>query len=246
MKVVFLGATRGIGRAMARQMAERGDSLVLLGRDLEELRRSAADLEVRGPAKAVVTVVSCDLEQPETLGPALARAAELLAGFDTVVCTAGIFATQEKLETDPAASGRLLRVNLAHSVQFAEEARLRLLAAGGGTLCMFASVAGDRGRKPVVIYGASKAGLAAYLEGLDHRYHAQGLRVVCIKPGFVHTSMTAGLVAPPFAGQPEKVAADALRAIDRGRPVLYTPWPWRWVMAVIRRLPRVVMRRVGF
>jgi len=246
MKVAFLGATRGIGRALARQMAERGDSLVLLGRDLEELRRSAADLEARGVLETAVAVVNCDLEQPETLGPALARAEELLEGFDTVVSTAGIFATQEELEADPAAVGRLLRVNFAHSVQFAEEARLRLLAAGGGTLCMFASVAGDRGRKPVVIYGASKAGLAAYLEGLDHRYHASGLRVVCIKPGFVHTSMTAGLPAPPFAGQPKQVAADVLRAIDRGRPVLYTPWPWRWVMAIIRRLPRALMRRVGF
>lgn len=245
MKIAFLGASRGMGRALARAMAERGDSLALLGRDPGDLRRSAADLEQRG-ATGPVAAIECDLERPETLGPALDAAAEALGGFDTVVSTAGVFAPQEQLESDPAASGRLLRVNLAHSVQFAEEARLRLLAAGGGTLCMFASVAGDRGRKPVVIYGASKAGLAAYLEGLDHRYYAQGLRVVCVKPGFVHTSMTQGLPAPPFAGRPEKVALDVLRAIDRGRPVLYTPWPWRWVMAIIRRLPRAVMRRVGF
>ena len=107
-------------------------------------------------------------------------------------------------------------------------------------------MAGERGRKPVVLYGAAKAGLTRYLEGLDHRYHAQGLRVVCVKPGFVRTSMTEGLPAPPFAGEPEGVARVVLRAIDRGTPVVYAPPIWGLVMVVIRRLPRFVMRRVGF
>jgi short-subunit dehydrogenase len=72
------------------------------------------------------------------------------------------------------------------------------------------------------------------------------LRVVCVKPGFVRTSMTEGLPAPPFAGEPEGVARVVLRAIDRGRPVVYAPPIWSLVMAVIRALPRFVMRRVGF
>ena len=111
---------------------------------------------------------------------------------------------------------------------------------------MFSSVAGDRARKPVVIYGSGKAGLSAYLEGLDHRFHAQGLRVVCVKPGFVRTGMTAGLPAPPFAGTPEQVARQVLARIDRPRPVVYTPRMWALVMLVIRWLPRFVMRKINF
>jgi short-subunit dehydrogenase len=107
-------------------------------------------------------------------------------------------------------------------------------------------VAGERGRKPEVLYGAAKAGLSRYLEGLDHRFHARGLRVVCVKPGFVRTSMTEGLPEPPFAGEADEVAAIALAALDRGRPVVYAPGIWRWVMAVVRLLPRAVLRRVGF
>jgi len=111
---------------------------------------------------------------------------------------------------------------------------------------VFSSVAGERGRKPVILYGAAKAGLSRYLEGLDHKFHAQGLRVVCIKPGFVRTGMTEGLRPPPFAGDPDGVAALVERAIDRGTPVTYAPGMWRWIMLVIRMLPRLVMRRIGF
>ena len=69
--------------------------------------------------------------------------------------------------------------------------------------------------------------------------------MVCVKPGFIKTGMTAGLPVPPFAGEPEQVAQDVLSAIDRGTPVVYTPAAWRWVMLVIRNLPRFVMRRLN-
>ena len=244
MKVAFLGATKGMGRALARLMAQRGDQLCLLGRDRDDLERSARDLEVRG--RAQVSSASCDLERPESFAPALDAAEKALSGLDAVVVTAGLFATQDQLEADPALTHRLLLVDFTNTVAFCEEARRRLLARGGGTLCVFSSVAGERGRKPVVLYGAAKAGLTRYLEGLDHRFRAAGLRTVCVKPGFVRTSMTDGLPVPPFAGEPEDVARRVLAAIDAGRPVVYAPGAWAWVMFVIRRLPRFVMRRVRF
>ncbi|MBA3547377.1 MAG: SDR family NAD(P)-dependent oxidoreductase [Nannocystis sp.] len=248
MKVVFLGATRGMGRALARLLAERGDRLFLLGRDPEELARSAADLHARGPGGAleVIAHASCDLARPEGFSAALDAADLALGGFDTVVVTAGLFATQEQLEADLELTQRLLVVDFANTVVFCEHARGRLLARGGGTLCVFSSVAGDRARKPVVLYGAAKAGLSHYLEGLDHKFRAQGLRTVCVKPGFVKTGMTAGLKPPPFAGEPEAVARRVLSAIDRGKPEVYAPGIWAQVMRVIRWLPRFVMRRIKF
>lgn len=99
---------------------------------------------------------------------------------------------------------------------------------------------GERGRKPVILYSASKAGLSRYLEGLDHKFRSQGLKTVCVKPGFVKTGMTAGLAPPPFAGKHEGVARDILKAIDRGAPVVYSPGVWRYIMMVIRTLPRFV------
>lgn len=248
-KVAFLGASKGMGRALARRLAARGDRLFLLGRDLEDLGRSARDLEARAGTNGgamPVGVVACDLERPETFAPALDAAAAGLGGLDTVVVTGGMFATQDKLEADSELARRLLTVDFANTVVFCEEARRRLLAQGGGTLCVFSSVAGERGRKPVILYGAAKAGLTRYLEGLDHKFRAQGLRTVCVKPGFVRTGMTEGLRPPPFAGEPDGVAAQVLRAIDRGRPVVYAPGIWALIMLVIRWLPRLVMRKIGF
>jgi len=244
VNVVVLGATRGIGRALARRLAERGDRVFLLGRDIPDLERTARDMQIRANG-APIGVAHCDLSVPETFVPAMDAAVGALSTIDTVVVTAGDFATQPVLEQDLERTRHLLTVNFTNTVLFCELARTRLLARGG-TLCVFSSVAGDRGRKPVILYGAAKAGLAHYLEGLDYKYRAQGLRVVCVKPGFVKTSMTTGLKPPPFAGEADGVAADVVRAIDRGQAVVYTPRIWQLVMMVIRALPRFVMRRVEF
>ena len=245
MKTALLGATKGMGRAVARRLAERGDELFLLGRDDTELARSARDLEIhRGRGR--VAWARCDLLFPASFALALDEAEGVLGGLDAVVVSAGLFDSQEVLETDAERCERLLAADFTGTVLFCEEARRRLLARGGGTLCVFSSVAGDRARKPVVLYGAAKAGLSHYLEGLDHRFRARGLRTVCVKPGFVRTGMTAGLTPPPFAGEPDAVAERVVRAIDRGEPVVYAPPVWRWILLAIRVLPRAVMRRVGF
>jgi len=246
MKAVVFGGTSGMGRAISQRLAERGDSLFLIGHNETELIRSAADLKARHPAQADVKHALCNLEEPAGFGAALDAADAALAEFDTVIVTAAMYATQDALEADVELARRLCTVNYANTVVFCEHARKRLLARGGGQLTVFSSVAGDRGRKPVAIYGSSKAGLSLYLEALDHKFHGAGLSVLCVKPGFVKTQMTAGLRPPPFAGEPEEVARDVVRAMDGRQALLYTPRIWAWVMRVIRWLPRMVMRKIGF
>lgn len=245
MKVVLLGATKGMGRALARLMAARGDEIFLLGRDPAELQRCATDLGLRG-ATGEVRYATCDLLEPLGFGEALDAARHHLGELDAVVVTAGLYATQEVLERDTITRQQLLSVDFAHTIEFCEQARHRLLLGGGGVLCVFSSVAGDRARKSRIYYGAAKAGLSYYLEGLDLKYHDQGLHTVMVKPGFVRTTMTAGLPEPPFAADADDAARTVLKAIDKKWPVVYVSRIWRFVMLVIRILPRWIMRRADF
>lgn len=238
----MLGATKGMGRSLARQLAARGATIFLLGRNEDDLRASGADLSAHGANYAGSAY--CDLERPDTFAPALDLAEAALGELDAVILSAGIFAPQGRLEEDSELAEKLLKVNCTNTIVFCERARRRLLSKAGGVLCVFSSVAGERGRKPVILYGASKSGLTTYLEGLDHKYRRQGLITICVKPGFVRTSMTEGLPAPPFASEPDAVAARVLKAIDAGSPVVYAPGVWWAIMAVIRCLPRFVMRRL--
>src|SRR5712692_239665 len=241
----MVGATSGMGRALARLLAGRGDALALLGRDPNELLTSSRDLVARGARGPVVTG-HLDLAEPAGFEAALDAADRGLGRFDALIVTGGDFAPQETLERDTARLTRLLEVNFTGTVVLCQQTAERLAGRGGGTICAFSSVAGDRARRSNYLYGASKAGLSAYLEGLGLAYADRGVRVVCVRPGFVQTAMTAGLPVPPFAGEPEAVARVVLRAIDRGTPVVYAPPVWRWVMLAIRLLPRAVMRRVRF
>jgi len=245
VKAIVVGATRGMGRAVARLLAERGDALFLIGRDPTELAASAHDLEARGAPHPVGTA-PLDLGTPTGFAGALDAADHALGRFETLVLAGGLFARQDELSRDPARLEQLLHVNFTGTVVLCQIAAERLAARGGGTICAFSSVAGDRARRSNYLYGASKAGLSAFLDGLGQAYAERGVRVVCVKPGFVKTGMTAGLPVPPFAGEPEGVARTILAAIDAGRPVVYAPGAWRWIMLILRGLPRAVIRRLSF
>jgi short-subunit dehydrogenase len=245
VKAAVVGGTRGMGRALARLLAERGDAVILLGRDAAELELSARDLTARG-AGSPVAIGHLDLAEPAGFEAGLDAADNAMGGFDTLVVTAGDFAAQEELQREPVRLRRLLDANFTATAVLCQQAAERLAARGGGTICAFSSVAGDRARRSNYLYGASKAGLSAFLEGLGLAYGDRRVRVVCVRPGFVKTGMTAGLPVPPFAGEPDAVARVVLRAIDRGTPVVYAPPIWRFIMLAIRLLPRAVMRRVRF
>ena len=118
---------------------------------------------------------------------------------------------------------------------------------GSGVLAVITSVAGDRGRKSNYVYGAAKAGLSTFLEGLAARVHQRHVRVLNIKPGPVDTPMTANLKKSALFATPQRVAVDIHRALRDGKSgVLYTPWFWRWIMFLIRRVPAPIMRKLSF
>ena len=246
MKVALLGATKGMGRALARADGRARRRAVPARPRPRRPRRAAPPICRCAAPPATVGVAHCDLLEPDTFAPALDAAGAALGGLDTVVVTAGLFATQDAARADAALRDRLLTADFTNTVQFCEHARKRLLAARRRHAVRL-QLGGGRARPQAGDPLRRRQGRAL---ALPRRPRPQVPRAGpaddLVKPGFVKTGMTAGLPPPPFAGEPEAVARASLRAIDRGTPVVYAPGIWRWVMLVIRMLPRFVMRRIGF
>jgi short-subunit dehydrogenase len=246
--VLLTGAGSAIARAVARRMASRGWNLIVAGRDEADAESLASDLRVRFGCEA--HAAHFDAIQANQHEPFFQRCAELAGGrLEGMVVGHGFMADQAAVERDPSLLAQTISVNYTSPALLASLAADHLSAQGRGFICVISSVAGDRGRASNFAYGSSKAAIDTYVEGLRHRLARQGrVRVITVKPGFVDTAMTWGLLKPgsPLVASPERVARSIVRAIEGGRPVVYTPWVWRWVMLAIRALPRPIFNRLNF
>jgi NAD(P)-dependent dehydrogenase (short-subunit alcohol dehydrogenase family) len=165
---------------------------------------------------------------------------------DTAVCVVGELGDQTRGQTDPAHATLLLRTNFEGPALFLGAVAERSLARGSGTIVGVSSVAGDRGRASNYLYGAAKAGFAAFLSGLRNRVAPRGLRMVTVKPGFVRTRMTANMKLPPMlTAQPDEVGRAIFNAAETGgRDVIYVRRIWRPVMMVIGSIPERIFKHL--
>ncbi len=244
-RLCLVGSTSCIARALARQLAARGALLHLGARDLDQVERDAADLEVRGGNP--VTFSRFEAMDLDSHASFLADAQARLGGLDGVVVAFGILGDQERCRRDFAYARQVMDMNytapasvLSHAAALLED------QGGGGVLVALGSVAGDRGRPSNYTYGSAKAGLHAYLQGLRCRLAAQGIRVLTVKPGPVDTPMTFGLGFPGgfLTGNPDSVARSILKAMERGCEEVYAPCFWAAIMAAIRAIPESVFKKM--
>lgn len=243
-KVLVIGATSAIAEATARLFAADGDALFLVGRSAAHLEHVADDLRTRGAARVDTFVMDAnDLSAHETM---LTRAEDALGELDTVLIAYGTLPDQAACERDVDLALAAWQTNAASPMALLTRLANRLEARGHGTLAVISSVAGERGRKTNYVYGSAKAALTTFLEGLRHRLHGRGVHVLTIKPGLVDTPMTESFEKGVLWSTPERVARDIHRAIGRQREELYTPGFWRFVMLVIRNMPRWLFKRTNF
>lgn len=241
--VVIVGATSGIGRALARACAADGRPLVVAGRDQSALERIAADCRIRFgvPARAE----RFDALDFDDHAPFAERAMKGFGqGVDGVILCHGEMPDESSARRDPEIFRRAVDVNYTSAVSLLERAAEGLGERGRGFLCAVTSVAGDRGRPRNHLYGSTKAALSTYLSGLRVRMARCGVSVVDVRPGIVDTGLTWGLPDLPLRARPERIARDVLRGIARDRAVVYTPWFWRGVMWLIRWLPDRLFKRL--
>jgi len=240
--VLVLGGTSAIAAAYCRRLAPSAARFALVGRNATHLEAVAADLRARGAAR-VITIVS-DLAEASGSRERLAGFVAELGMPDEVLVAYGVLGRQEAAEADPDELKRIIDVNFTSAAMWLQAAAGYLQQDRPRHLIAVGSVAGDRGRQSNYAYGSAKAGLDAFTEGLAHRLRGTNLHVLTVKPGFVDTPMTAHIdQSGPLWAKPERIAADIEAAVRRRRRVLYTPWFWRPIMAVVRATPRPIFYR---
>ena len=241
--VLILGATSAIARAVASEFARRGFELLLAGRDIEELETLARDLRIRhGVGVAVRPFDALDFATHRPFFEACRDAsAGTLAG---VVLCFGYLGDQISAQADFREARRILDTNLVAAVSIFNAAADDFEARREGFLCALSSVAGDRGRQSNYIYGAAKAGLTVYLQGLRNRLFRAGVRVITIKPGFVDTAMTFGRPGMFLVASPDAAGRRIVKAIMGRSDVAYVPGFWRFLMLAVRSIPERVFKRM--
>jgi decaprenylphospho-beta-D-erythro-pentofuranosid-2-ulose 2-reductase len=241
--VLLLGGTSDIGLAIVERMARRRPTRVVLAARPGE-RRSAAAARLNGLG-AHVEQVDFDALATDTHAAVIDRA---FAGgeIDVAVVAFGVLGDAEELARDPAAAVEVARVNYVGAVSSGLAVADALRRQGHGWIVALSSVAGERVRRSNFVYGSSKAAFDGFYSGLGDWLAGTGVRVMVVRPGFVRSKMTAGRPDLPLTTNPEAVAAAVEAGLVRGRHTVWVPPTIRWVMAVVRHLPRPLFRRLPF
>ncbi len=241
-KALIVGASSGIGAALARRLAAEGYDLALAARrkpELEALRQALADAFGHQ-----ALAYPHDVLDVEAIPGLLQRVARDLDGLDLFVYAAGIMFPHDPGAYVAEQDLLTLRVNLLGAVAWCDAVGERFERAGRGQLVGVSSVAGDRGRRGLPAYAASKAGLDTYLEGLRNRLARHGVTVTTIKAGQVDTDMLKNAAAVRAPISAERAAELIWRAVRAGRQVAYVPARWGVIGWVIRHIPSFIFRRL--
>jgi len=242
---LIIGASVGLGAALARKLAREGYSLALIARSEDKLNNLSSEIQANGgSAHAYVHDVTEYKKIPDLLRMIVAD----LGGLDVVVFVAGATLPPGGIDKYNFENDRtMLETNLIGAVAWLNPIAEMFQSAGAGQIVGIASIAGDRGRVGNPVYNASKAGLATYLEGLRNRLTRYGVNVLTVKPGFMNTEMLkAAQGATPFTIEPGKAADDIIKAMKKRKQLIYTAPIWRWIMLAIQHTPSFIFRRLTF
>jgi short-subunit dehydrogenase len=238
--VLILGATSDVGKSIAEEYSREKCELILAGRNLSQVQKVAQDLRIRFGN----TVNSLELDITD-----FSSHQEFVANLpvfpNITVCLIGYLGDQGKAQSNWENAEEIISANYTGVVSIINLLANRYEQIRSGSIAVFSSVAGERGRQSNYLYGSAKAGLNAYLSGLRNRLFLANIHVLTIKPGFIDTRMTENLSLPkPLTASPAEVAKATVKAIKRKRNVIYIYPIWKLIMWVIRNIPEKIFKRL--
>lgn len=241
-RAMVVGASSGIGLALAEELARRGAQVALVARRADALERA---VQAIGPERARAYVH--DVAQRDVVPALFQQITHELGGLDAIIYAAGSMPHTAPDGYDTAQDAAVIETNLLGAFAWLNEAAARFAHTHQGTIIGISSVAGDRGRRGNPAYATSKAALTTYLEALRNRLAVRGVTVVTIKPGYVATDLLAGEKIPRFLPviPPDQAAREILDAAMKGQAVAYVPAVWGPIMRLVRAIPSRLFRRLN-
>lgn len=240
--ILLLGGTSDIGSAIvARAVQPYTRTVVLACRDTVRGEQRAAGMRRDGLAVEVVAFDGADSDGHQALVDGVAARH---GDIDLVVVAFAALGDPETTRHDARAAAALAQIDFVGAVSSIVAVGNRLREQGHGTIVVLSSVAGERVRAANPAYGASKAGLDGFCQGYGDWLAEQGVRMMVVRPGFVHSAMTDGMKPAPFATTPDKVAEVTVKALRGRRRTVWAPPVLRVVFSVLRHLPGPLWRRL--
>ncbi len=250
MNLLVLGGRSEIGLAIAKRLAP--EKVVLAARRSTEL--DAEEQALRAAGAGTVTRAEFDADAVGEHEELLTGLSERHGPFDVVVLAFGILGDQQRAEreaehalaithTDYVAQISVL-THLANLLRARGSEKQGSEKQGSGTMVVFSSVAGIRVRRANYVYGAAKAGLDGFANGLADALHGSGARLLLVRPGYVHGRMAAAVDPAPFSSTPDQVAAATVTALRKGKRLVWVPPVLRLVFGLLRFVPQSIWRRM--
>jgi decaprenylphospho-beta-D-erythro-pentofuranosid-2-ulose 2-reductase len=240
--VLIVGATSSLARAFASALAERGTRLYLAARDAAEADRVAQDLAIRTGCQTWSGLfVAEDYDSHKAF---VEQVKKTMGTIDGVFVAVGQLGDQQQCQSVFENAKSVIDTNYTGVVSLLTYVSNYLETRQTGFIIAIGSVAGDRGRLSNYLYGSAKAAIATYMQGLRHRLSRSGVLVMTVKPGFLDTKMTYGLVKGPLVADVHTAARDILAALDRNELIVYVPWFWRHIMQIIRAIPERIFQKL--
>lgn len=240
---IVVGASSGIGAAVARRLGREGYAVALVARRADLLGTVAEQIKASGGRACVYAHDVTHFDQAPSIFQTILRD---LGRLNVVVYASGVMPPVDPSEFSFEKDRAMIEVNVLGAMAWLDQAAMAFERIGQGSIVGISSVAGDRGRVINPTYNASKAALTTYLEALRNRLTRKGVHVLTVKPGFVDTDMLKQVKRKMWVVSPDQAAADVFRAIQGRKQEIYTPARWRWVMWVVRNMPSFIFRRLSF
>lgn len=242
---IIIGASSGIGQALAWQLARDGYQVALVARRLDRLTTLCEHINAElGPQRA--RAYAHDVTRYDEIPSLFQTLLRDLGRVEVVVYNSGVMPAVEMSEFNFEKDRPMIEVNVLGAIAWINQAAMLFERAGGGHIIGISSIAGERGRVRSPVYNASKAALTTYLEALRNRLTRKGVHVLTVKPGPVDTEMIKGVPGTLWVISPEQAASDISRALRARKQTLYTPARWWLIALVLHHIPSVIFRRLSF